>query len=109
MSGLPFLLRPVANCLRARQLTYFLTTSRAMVILRSHAWAEIWVRSPVILSVSLLFLYSVIMFSGLFIEGSYQDAVDGASLRTWLARIFLLILLTPVGFAFATFGYIGLR
>jgi len=109
MSGLPFQLRPVTNCLRARQLTYLLTTSRTMIVRRGHAWAEIWVRSPVILSVSLLFLYSVIMFSGLYIEDSYQDAVDGAGLSTWLARVFFLVLMTPVGYTFATFGYIGLR
>lgn len=109
MSGLPFLLRPVSNSLRARQLTYLLTTSRAMIVRRGHAWAEIWVRAPVILSVSLLFLYSVIIFSGLYIEGSYQDAVDGAGLSTWLARVFFLVLMAPFGFIFATFGYVGLR
>jgi hypothetical protein len=95
--------------LRAQQLTYLLTTSRAIIVRRGHAWAEIWTRSPVLLSVSLLFLYGVIMFSGLYIKGAYQDVVDGAGLNTWLARAFILVFMTPIGFCFATAGYIGLR
>ncbi|MCU7850684.1 MAG: hypothetical protein KZQ80_00580 [Candidatus Thiodiazotropha sp. (ex Monitilora ramsayi)] len=107
MSGLPFLMRPIFNSLRARQLTYLLTSSRAMIIRRGHAWAEIWTRSWVILSVSLLLLYSVILFSGIFIESSYQDIVDRAGMSTWLARLFILLIMAPVGFMFASLGFIG--
>jgi len=107
MSGLPFLLRPFSNCLRAKQLTYILTTSRAIIVRRGHAWAEIWVRSPVIISVSLLFIYGVIMFSGLYIEGVYLGFVNGAGWNSWLARGIALIFLGPLGGVFATMGYIG--
>jgi hypothetical protein len=109
MSGLPFLLRPVSNRLRARQLTYILTSSRAIIVRRGHAWAEIWVRSPVILSLSLLFLYGVIMFGGLSIVGTYRAVSQGASLSTLLAHFVTLILMTPVGVIFAAIGYVGLR
>jgi len=109
MSGLPFLLRPISNSLRTRQLTYFLTTSRAMIVRRGHAWAEIWVRSPVILSVSLLFLYGVLMFGWLFFAGAYQDVVTGAGGSAWFARGFALIFMIPLGFIFASIGYVGLR
>ena len=109
MSGVPFLLRPVSNRLRARQLTYILTSSRAMIVRRGRAWAEIWVRSPVILSLSVLFLYGVVMFSGIFIFDTYQDFTDGAGWNTWLARGFILVCMTPVGLIFGTIGFIGLR
>jgi hypothetical protein len=109
MSGLPFLLRPLSNCLRTKQLTYLLTTSRTMIVRRGHAWAEVWVRSPVILSVSLLFIYSVIMFSGLYIEGLYLGYVNDAGWNSWLARGFALIFFVPIGGIFATIGYIGFR
>ena len=109
MSGLPFLLRPLSNCLRAKQLTYILTTSRAMIVRRGHAWGVIWVRSPVILSFSLLFIYGVIMFSGLYIEGVYLGFVNGAGWNSWVARGFALIFMVPLGVVFATIGYIGLR
>jgi hypothetical protein len=109
MSGLPFLLRPVSNRRRARRLTYILTTSRAMIVRHGRAWAEIWVRSAVIISVSLLFLYGVILFSGLFLEGVYRDAITGAGLNAWLARGFILVLIAPAGVTFVAFGYVGLR
>ncbi|MCU7795836.1 MAG: hypothetical protein KZQ75_01760 [Candidatus Thiodiazotropha sp. (ex Myrtea spinifera)] len=108
MSGLPFLMRPIFNSLRTRQLTYLLTSTRAMIIRRGHAWAEIWTRSWVILSVSLLLLYGVILFSGIFIESSHQDIVDGAGMSTWLARLFILLIMAPVGFIFAALGFVGL-
>jgi len=109
MSGLPFLLRPISNCWRARQLTYLLTSSRAIIVRRGHAWAEIWVRSPVILSVSLLLLYGVVIFSLIFMNDTYQDVIHGAGWNTWLTRGFLLVGMAPVGFIFGTIGYIGLR
>lgn len=109
MFGLPFLLRHVSNSMRARQLTFFLTTSRVMVVRRGHALAEIWVRAPVLLSVSLLFIYNVILFIEFYIQGSHQDAVDGAGLSTLFAWVFFLVLMAHVGFIFATFAYVGLR
>lgn len=109
MSGLPFLLRPVGNRMRARRLTYVLTTKRAMIVRRGHAWAEIWGRSPVIISVSLLFLYGVFFFGWLFIEGAYRDFIDGAGFSTWAARGFLLVFMSYFGFIFVAVGYIGLR
>lgn len=109
MSGLPFLLRPLSNCLRTKQLTYILTTSRAIIVRRGHAWAEIWVRSPVILSVSLLFLYSVIMFSGIYIEGVYLGFINNAGWNSWLARGMALIFMVPLGGIFSTIGYVGFR
>ncbi|MCP3954555.1 MAG: hypothetical protein GY697_20405, partial [Desulfobacterales bacterium] len=109
MSGLPFLLRPVSNCLRTRQLTYLLTPFRAVIIRRGHALAEIWVRSPVIFSASLLFLYGVFMFSWIFIQGAHQDFLNGAGVGTWLARGCSLIFIGFLGFVFSTIGFIGLR
>lgn len=109
MSGLTFLLRPVGNCLRARQLPYLLSPYRAVIIRRGHALAEIWVRSPVILSASLLFLYGVFMFSWIFVQGTYQDFLDGAGVGTWLARGCLLIFIGFLGIIFSTIGFIGLR
>ncbi len=109
MSGLPFLLRPLSNCLRAKQLTYILTTSRAMIIRRGHAWAEIWVRSSVILTFSILCFYGVIMFSGLFLQGVYIDAVNDAHWSSWIGRVLGLVFMVPLGCVFAAIGYVGFR
>lgn len=109
MSGLPFILRPLSNSLRARRLTYLLTTARALIVRNDHAWAEIWVRSPVILSVSILILYGVLFFSGIYLEGASQDFLQGAGLNTWMARLFILVFMLPIAYTFTVLGYLGLR
>jgi hypothetical protein len=109
LSGLPFLLRPVANSRRARRLRYIITSRRSLLVRHGHGWPDIWVKSPVILCVSLLFLVSVLGFAIIFVQSSYEDVVDGAGAGTWFARLFILLFGAPVGLVFAAIGWVGLR
>jgi len=105
---LPLLLTPFANIQRSKQLAYAITTRRTLIIREGPAWSEIWIKTPIIICVSLLFLYAVAYFGLLFIFSSYQDYINGAGLNTWFARVFIILFVGPIGLIFALFGWIGL-
>jgi hypothetical protein len=57
LSGLPILFRPLINMLRARRLGYVLTSRRALVVRRGPATDELWIRSPLLATLSATALF----------------------------------------------------
>lgn len=58
-AGLVFLFRPLANVCRAKRLEYVKTNQRALIVRNGPAWEEIWIKSPIIYTVSINFVIGV--------------------------------------------------
>ena len=109
LAGLAFLLRPLANAWRARRIRYLITDRRALVVRQGPAWAEIWVRTPMTLCVSLLCLVGGGGGALATVVSGFERLFgDGSDLGNWSATLISGVVFVPLLLLFAIIGWVVL-
>jgi len=63
VSSISLLFTPFINMQRANKMQYLITNKRCLVIRKGYDWHKVWGKSPIIFTVSLLFLFGVLGFA----------------------------------------------
>jgi hypothetical protein len=108
IATLPLLLTPYVNIQRAKKIRYIITTRRALILREGPVWSTIWIKTPIIMCICLLLIYTISFFSLIFLFSSSQDYITLVGLKIGSTKFFALLFAGLIGFVIAVIGWVGL-